>query len=280
MNAMRLGLDQLTVAGMSPVDLVALAAEAGCNSVSLSNAQRINPFGFPTWSLVTDPGLRREVSLRLADTGLTLALGEGCVIRPQTDVGDFQSAIDVFCELGAARMSVVSFETDATREAHQLNKLAEMTASSGLPLAVECSVRRSLPDLVSAVSALRPINVGILIDAMHFFRGGATIQDLSQLDPALLVYFQICDVPWRGEGEYLDEAIHRRLPPGEGELPLVSLIAALPADITISMEIPQVALAKSGIPHLDRVRRTAAKCRAAMAAARMDLTSHRGDRGA
>jgi len=261
-----LGVDHVTVLGMPPEDFVSLAAEAGCASVSLFPEQRLNPFGFPAWSLVTDAALRREVRLRLDATGLAFALGETGVIAPDLDVGRMEPALDVFCELGAVRASTVCMEPDPAREAEQLRKLAQMTASRGLQLAVEYArvKRRRLQDLAATVAALRPLDVGITIDPMHFFRGGETVEGLAALDPALFVYLQLCDVPLKGEGPYMDEALNERLPPGEGELPLRSLIAALPSDIVISMEVPQVTLARSGVSHLDRLRHLVATSRALM----------------
>ena len=50
---------------------------------------------------------------------------------------------------------------------------------------------------------------------------------------------QLCDVPLSGTTEdYYQEACFARRLPGEGELPLRTLLAALPKDVRVGVEIP------------------------------------------
>lgn len=279
MSKISIGVDHLSVIGMPPVDFISVAKEAGLSSVSLFYEQRTNPLGFPDWSLISDARLRREVVRRLDDTGMILALGEGCVLKSDTDVKDLQSVLDIFTEIGAPRVGLVSFEADPDRETEQQHRLAEMASARNLELCVECSRRRKLEHLANRIDGFRPLEAGIVIDAMHFFRAGESINLFSRFDPRLFAYLQICDVPLRtgvniDEAEYREEALHKRLPPGEGELPLEALVAALPEDITISMEIPQLDLALKGIPHVERLRYAADRCRAVVEGARRLSADH------
>jgi sugar phosphate isomerase/epimerase len=45
-----------------------------------------------------------------------------------------------------------------------------------------------------------------------------------------------------------------RLVPGEGDLPLRDILAALPADIVIEIEVPQRSLALAGVSPIERLR--------------------------
>ena len=126
-----------------------------------------------------------------------------------------------------------------------------------------------LADVAREVRAMRARGLAahILIDPMHFIRGGEQIANLAALEPELVSYFQLCDVPLVGEGEYMEEALYRRLPPGDGELPLAEIVRALPEGAVISMEIPQRSRIEAGESFIDMVRDAAAKSRALLAEA-------------
>jgi sugar phosphate isomerase/epimerase len=104
---------------------------------------------------------------------------------------------------------------------------------------------------------------GIIIDPLHLQRSGGTPGDVGALDPKLIAYCQLCDAPLaaphnlprprelpRGQSvegitDLALEARAVRLLPGDGELPLAEIIAALPAGLAFSVETPNVALLES-----------------------------------
>ena len=51
-----------------------------------------------------------------------------------------------------------------------------------------------------------------------------------------------------------------RLPPGEGELPLAAMLAALPDDRVVGLEIPMRSHAEAGISALDRLLPCVQRC--------------------
>jgi len=271
MGTAALGIDHLTAIGMPPVDLIQLAEAAGLQSISLMTHRNYNPYGFADWSLVDDARLRRETRAALAGSGVQLALGEACHIRPDATARDFEPVIAMFAELGCPRMNVVSFEYEPVREAEQAHELAEMICAAGLTFNWEFSRlgRRMLADVAREVRAMRARGLAahILIDPMHFIRGGEQIANLAALEPELVSYFQLCDVPLVGEGEYMEEALYCRLPQGDGELPLAEIVRALPEGAVISMEIPQRSRIEAGESFIDMVRDAAAKSRALLAEA-------------
>lgn len=236
-----LGIDHLTVNSMPPADFLHLAADAGCASVSLM-AQRldINPFGFPDWSLVNDMTLRRETVRIAADLGVIIALGEGCAVLPGHDVTECLPVIEAFAELEVGQINLISFEPDLDRDFDQMCRFAELTGSFGVAVCAEFSARPGRPRLPSFIERTRAAGVAALIDAMHFFAAGQHASDLAQVPPERLTYLQLCDTRLDDIVDYGAAAFHERLAPGEGSLPLADLLAALPAGITVSMEIPQV----------------------------------------
>jgi hypothetical protein len=62
--------------------------------------------------------------------------------------------------------------------------------------------------------------------------------------------------------QYMDEARNNRMVPGEGELPLQELVAVLPRDAVIGLEIPMLAKAEAGVPLRDALAPAVAAARA------------------
>src|SRR5581483_5742667 len=104
-------------------------------------------------------------------------------------------------------------------------------------------------------------NGGILIDALHFDRGGSRVEEIASVPPSRLRYVQLCDAPAerpRAVADLLHQARAARLMPGDGGLDLRGLLRALPRTIPISVEVPMQALART-MPALERARRLRAK---------------------
>jgi hypothetical protein len=89
----------------------------------------------------------------------------------------------------------------------------------------------------------------VLVDALHVQRCGVRLADLADLaaaDPGLLTYVQLCDAPLAAPADPVHEARAARLLPGEGQLPLRGLLAALPDGIQVTVEAPPVDLGDGG----------------------------------
>ncbi|MDB5973090.1 MAG: Xylose isomerase domain protein barrel [Hydrocarboniphaga sp.] len=73
-----------------------------------------------------------------------------------------------------------------------------MAAERGIGLVLEFASPHPINNLQAALAALRHIarpNAQLVIDAMHFFRSGATVADLAALAPGVVGHVQLCDVP-------------------------------------------------------------------------------------
>jgi sugar phosphate isomerase/epimerase len=71
-------------------------------------------------------------------------------------------------------------------------------------------------------------NGGIMLDAWHFARA---VTPLAALDAAAphVIAVQLGDAPARAEANLIDETLHRRRLPGEGDLDLAALVRRLDA---------------------------------------------------
>jgi sugar phosphate isomerase/epimerase len=268
----RLGIEMLTLLGMPPVEHVRLAAELGCVSISTGlSGLPLAQFGYPNfapypaWSLEHDPVLRREMKAALRDTGVYIGLAEGFRVRPDADLRHRAAALDIVAELGAIRVNAVSMEPDMKRTYDQLAILAEMVSARGMNFTVEFAPPNAIDTLPAALAAADHIGRGqcqVLLDSMHFFRSGATVDDLANLEPSVIGYAQLCDAPVTSKGDsYMQEAMFSRQVPGSGELPLREWIAALPLDLEIGVEVPMIAELQAGVSPRDHAARVVAAAR-------------------
>jgi sugar phosphate isomerase/epimerase len=250
-----LSIDFISVFGLPPVQFAALAAELGCEHISIGlTPMPANPHRYPVWSLREDSGLRRDMISALRDCGVSISLGEGFLVRPGIDVRDAAADMDHMCELGVPTVNILSLEPDRSRGLEQLAAFADMALARRMRATLEFLPGLPIGDLAAAVAAVRAVgrpNFQLLLDAMHVFRSGAQPAQIAALDPTLIGYAQLCDVPLSSKSaSYADEARHERLPPGEGELPLLEFVSVLPRDLIIGLEVPMLTRAEHGvIPH-------------------------------
>lgn len=124
-----------------------------------------------------------------------------------------------------------------------LAAMCEMARDHGLRVDLEFMRWRPVATVQQAcavVTGAGQANSGVLVDALHLFRSGGQVADIAAVDPRLLRAVQLCDAPMLAPAEALiiPEAREGRLLPGQGQLPLAALLAALPGDVDISVEVP------------------------------------------
>jgi sugar phosphate isomerase/epimerase len=259
----RLGVEQLTVLGLTPLEFVNLVADLGCNCISTGLSGMP---GYTSFSLRDDKALRREMIAAMRDRGVSISLAEGCLVRPGHDIRDLAGDFDIFQELGAERINTVSIDPDLGRSLDQFGMLAEMSAARGMESSLELCPILTINNLTSAVAAVRHVgrkDFTLLLDTMHLGRSGATAAEIAALNPPMIGYVQLCDAPLMPTNpSYMDEATFDRMVPGEGELPLREYLSAVPADVVVSLEVPSRTLEKAGLSLRDRLERCVKAARA------------------
>jgi sugar phosphate isomerase/epimerase len=262
-----LGIEFLSVFGLPPVELVDLAADLGCQHIStaLTAYPGESPYGYEQFSLRKDAALRSAMRERMADRGVTIALGEGFSLKAGGDARDYAADLDLMVELGAERINTIAIDPDLGRVYDQLGVLTELVAERRMTLTLETAPGLPIGDLPSALHAIAQVGrpeLQLLIDTMHVLRSGSTPADVAALDPALIGYVQLSDVPLVSPYEsYFDEAMQHRLCPGDGELPLRELLGAIPDGVVVSLEVPNLEEAQSGLSPRQRVERYIAATR-------------------
>ena len=263
----RLALEFISALGMPPVQYVELAARLGVGKIGLAPSPiAANPHGYPAWDLRSNPVLLRETRAALGINGVVISLGEGFLIMPGMEIADAAATMDVMAELGAPMVNCIVMEQDRARAFDQFAQYAQMAATRGMLAALEYMPMMWPIDIHEAAAFVADsgaANARVLIDAMHFYRGGSQAADLARVEPALIGYVQICDVPMPATNpDYGMEARDNRLAPGDGDLPLAELLAALPRDVTIGLELPMAARAEAGMGPEERLAPAIAEARA------------------
>ncbi|ELR85396.1 MULTISPECIES: sugar phosphate isomerase/epimerase family protein [Mycobacterium] len=255
----RLALGMLSVFGLPPIEFVELAAELGCPRISAAiQGMPLVPLGYPAFSLKDDAALRKDLLAAMDDRGVTISLGDGFLVRPGADVDALRPDLDVMAELGVPRINVVSLDPDLPRTLDQFAALTELAAQRGIGTVVEPVPGLTIGDLPAGLAAADHVGRSefrLLVDTMHLMRSGSGASELAAVDPGRIGYAQLNDTTLRPRMDnYLEEAMFERLVPGEGDLPLRDILAALPADIVIEIEVPQRSLALAGVSPIERLR--------------------------
>lgn len=242
----RLGIEFLSVFGLPPAEFVHLAADLGCRHISTALfGAPVDPPLYPPFSLL-DQDVRDAMVAAMRERDVSISLGEGLIIAPGVDVRSHDGALAVMAELGVRRINTISLDPDLGRSVEQFGVLAEMTAEAGMDLTVETSPGFVPHDVAMALEIVRQVDqphFRLLIDTMHVSRTGTTPEDLAAIEPDLIGYIQLADVPLVADGSmsYFDEAMTNRLVPGAGGLPLVEILRALPTDVVVGIESPNLA---------------------------------------
>ena len=235
-------LAYLTANASTAPQAVRIAAELGYAYVGL----RVQPNGpgAPYQALIGDAAVLRATQAVMRDTGVGVYDLEIIRIGEQFKVTDHAALMDIGQTLGAKAVLIAADDTHEPRLADNYAHLCEVMRPFGLTADLEFMPWTAVKDAKSALRVIemagRPSNAGILVDALHFGRSTTTLQDIADIPHALLHYAQMCDAQ-AGLNFTTEELIHtarqERLLPGEGNIDVGGLFAALPQDLPVSVEI-------------------------------------------
>jgi sugar phosphate isomerase/epimerase len=274
MAGRELSLEHLTLLDVAPPDLVTLAADAGFDSVSL----RISPAtpGEQPWPITLGSPMLADTIRRARAAGIRVLGAEAIRLDAGPPAG-WEPVLETAAQLGARYINAMSGPGDLPRLSDRFGELTRMAAPYGIRPVIEFMAYQPVRTLGAALGiAARSGGGGVLVDALHVQRCGVDLGQLRRADPALLSYVQLCDAPLQppaglprparlprsqpaGGDDQALEARTSRLLPGDGELPLHELLAALPAHLPVGVEAPSLALSQELTPRqlAERARRAA-----------------------
>ena len=245
-----LSLASLSALHVPPPDLVRYAAEAGFDRVG---ALRLVPASDGTGAdLVGDVALRRATARALADTGLGVLDVEVFRVRPGSTAAQAEPLLAIGAELGAGFLLTAVEDPERGRRTEVFAELCRLASGYGVRCVVEPMVFSALRTPAQALDLLEAAgaeDAGVLVDTLHLARAGGVPADLDALGRSRLPYVQLCDAASAepagtdpaGLRRAVQEAVAHRLPPGEGVLPLPAVLARIPPEAPVSLEVPNSA---------------------------------------
>jgi sugar phosphate isomerase/epimerase len=268
MSGRQLSLGALTVMELAPDQMVSCAAEAGYDCVGL----RLLPATTqePSWPCVGDTPLVREIEQRLADSGVRMLDIEIFRLLPETDVAQFLPALETGARLGATQVLVGAYDPEPKRLAERFAALCDLGAPLGLSMNIEPMPWTEVKNIAQGlrlVEAANRHNAGLLVDPIHFDRGGDVPANIAAIPRMRLRYMQICDAPAERPTDketLIFHARNERLMPGDGALDLQGILRAMPRDIPIAVEVPMRTLAQT-VGAVERAKRIRVKTEALLA---------------
>ncbi|WP_060494246.1 sugar phosphate isomerase/epimerase [Pseudomonas sp. NBRC 111140] len=250
-----LGVAHLTALELAPARLVREARRAGFSAVGL----RLHPVipGAQAYPVAPGSQALRELRAVMAGEGVRVTDIEFVSLTAQAQVADYQPLLAAGAELGALSLTVSGDDDNVARLTGNFAALCELARGHGLRVDLEFMRWRPVATLQQActvVTGAGQDNGGVLVDALHLFRSGGQVADLAGVDPRLLRAVQLCDAPLLAPVEELiiAEAREGRMLPGQGQLPLAALVAALPTQLCVSVEVPS-----AGVPAEQRLQAAA-----------------------
>lgn len=261
-----ISLAPLTILELAPPDMVTCATQAGYSHLGL-RLHPVLPNLDASYPIIGDTPMVREVLRRLDDTGLTVLDVEFIRLSPDTRIADYVPMLETAARLGAKHVLAGGNDSDEQRLAQRFAELCDAAAPFGLTANLEPIPLFEVRTLAQAgrvlAAAGRP-NSGIVIDPIHFARGGDSFEDIARVPRKWLHYMQLCDAPAERPADAAGlqfQARYERMIPGEGGLDLPGLLRALPRDLPIAVEVPMTSLART-VGAVERARRLLAATRA------------------
>jgi sugar phosphate isomerase/epimerase len=241
MSTLLLSLSAGTVLDCPVRDLADVAASAGFGA-----------FGVRLLDDTTFDDLR---ALRGRADALGLPVLDLEVVRIQPDgySADIARMIEAGVVLGASWLLTTCEDPDLGRGAERLAALADAARPHGLRVAFEAMAFTAVHTVSEALAFSAGVHdAGVIVDVLHHQRAGQSPAELATIDRSRICYVQLCDAPSKAP-RTLDalarEARTARLAPGEGELPLAEMLAALdPHDVPFAVEVQQAKRARTDSP--------------------------------
>lgn len=247
MTGRRYSLAWLTVPGLTPPEMVDVAARTGYAYVGL-RLNRTTP-DEPHYPLISDAGLRRATRERLDATGVGVWDVEVARLWPETEPESYRDFLEAGADLGAGHVIAQLPDPDLARATERFGRLCDLAAQLGLGVDLEFIVTSQVKNLATAAQVVRDAgrpNAGILIDMLHFQVGGVSIDELSRLPRRWFRYVHLCDAP-PVTADQTDELFHvmrhERRFPGAGAVDVRGIVECLDDDIVCALEIPGERLA-------------------------------------
>ena len=245
-------LDCLTLPDVGPIELIRAAGEAGYGSFSLW----VQPPAINEVMLAT-PTMAGDLLRAMSDHGVVLGNLEVFNVNTGEPIERYEAALAFGAGLGARTATAIDFgppRPDITERLAAFHALCVRHGVATLVEPISMGNVRTPQDGLNLIEAAG-VEARLVIDCTHLVRTGGTAETVRAIPAARIGHVQVCDGPAAIAPEALGvEAMANRLYPGEGDFPLIDILAAIPPDATVGLEVPNIARQQQGISASDRAR--------------------------
>jgi sugar phosphate isomerase/epimerase len=244
-----LSLAPQTFSDLPAADFVRLAAEAGYSNVGLrviATNPRNKPDDMPC--LIASEAEAKTVKGVLDSVGISASELESIALTDDLDLSTCRPGFEIGAMLGTRFLLMTIGLSDLNQSIDVASEAGLLAKEYGMMAVIEFIPWRPVGSFDRAceiATKVDAVNVGVLIDSLHFDRVGAKAMDIARYDACLFPYVQLCYA--RAErpastDELMRQAFSDRMYPGEGGLDLVGILQQLRPQIAVSVEVPNQAL--------------------------------------
>lgn len=248
----KFSLAYLTIPGTDPVTQIKIAKEAGYDSVSLRTIPMHLP-GEPEFLPDRDKALFDAIKGALKEYDMPLMYIELARVRPDLNIEEYKPAFETAAKLGATDVLGSVWTRDRAWYTDTAGKVADMAKEFGLCYNIEFlpwAGVRNLQECITLIDDIARSNAYIMVDTLHAGRAGVTASELARTPAKYFRFIHLCDGPAGKDGDpVLDDikdelmlvtAREARYYPGEGVMDIAGMVKAMPKDLPLSIELPNL----------------------------------------
>ncbi len=254
-------LDCLTLPDTRPVDLVRAAGDAGYEAISLW----VQPPAMYAPMQAT-PAMALDLARALSDHGVRVGNLEVFNLNSDDPLDAFEEALAFGAGLGARSATAIDFGAPRPDIGERLAAFHALCSRHGLVTLVEPISMGNVRTPQDGLDLIGDAGVeaALVVDCAHLVRTGGTAETVRAMPPERIGHLQLCDGPASiAREQVLVEASADRLYPGEGEFPLADILGAVPPEVVVGLEVPNIARLERGLSATDRAREALGAARAA-----------------
>ena len=227
----KIALAPTTLPNSPPLEYIDAAVQAGYDGIGI-RLFRSPGITYAFHPVTGDPTLMRQVKHAITSAGLEVLDVLSFYLQPDMDLDSMLPPLAFGAEIGARYALVIGDDPDWGRMCDNFGRFCDAAAGVGLSAALEAPVNsrtvNTLPLALQLIADTGRDNAVICLDPLQYFRAGHGVDLLKGQDPRLFPYTQITDGLATGGRSAI----------GEGAVPLRDMLAALPADVPLSLEWP------------------------------------------
>lgn len=243
----KFSLAHLTVLGWNPVEMIYNARVIGYDYVSVRTIS-MGVSRESDFDISKNKKLFNDMKEAMEETGIEIYDIELARIADGVDVRSYEAPFEAAARLGVRGMISSIWTDDKPFYIEQFAALCDLAAQYNLTVNLEFPTWAGVWNLKGAMEVLGAVkkpNAGIMLDTLHVYRSGVSVEELGTIPKELLNLAHICDgpaeIPDRSDKDALIfTGRDARYYVGEGAIDIAAMVKITRPDTVLSIELPHV----------------------------------------